>query len=300
MKRIMANKKEFQRIALETVAVIGVCAMVFAGITQTAYSVVTNQTDTVPSAYSMQALSGNSSSSLPPGYVKANYTLQVGQYSSQPTAQDISKEDAAERGAQDLWKVFGLDLNGKTIEMTYNKVTSTQPRANWTGIVTISQNQSYWFGIDAVTGEVRGTHLDKHWNENVDIGMDTSLIKNHAKYDSLAQAIAEKCQLVPGKVASVEYYGQGYSSNPSGAQNAEVLMRVKSESGQQAQLTFSRHNQEFLGVDYDCWVKEVTLMEEQLQKELQEKEATQIIIDDQPMEGAQEKSGFWLKVTSER
>jgi hypothetical protein len=288
MNRFTINKKELKRLALETAAIIGVCALVFVGITQTAYSAITNQTDMVAAAGNSQDLSGNSSSSIPAGYVKADYALQVGQYSSQPTAQDISREDAAERGAQDLWRVFGLDLSGKTIEMTYHPVTSTQPRATWTGIVTISANQSYYFDIDAVTGEVRSTHLDKYWNEGVDTGMDASLMQNHAQYDSLAKAIAEKYQLVAGRVASVEYYGQGFTTNPSGAKNADVQMRVTSESGQQAQLEFSRYNQEFLGVDYDCWVKEVTLIEKQMENNLRNRDtdATQIIIDDIGLNGA--------------
>ena len=297
MKKIFADKKEFQRIALETVAIIGVCALVFVGVTQTAFSAVTNQTATVPAAYSTQVLNGDSASGIPAGYVKADYKLQVGQYSTQPAVESISKEEAAECGAQDLWKVFGLDLSGKTIEMTYNRVTSTQPRADWTGIITIDKNLSYWFSIDAVTGEVRGTHMDKYWDENVDTGMDTSLMKNHNEYDSLAQAIAEKLQLVAGKIASVEYYGQGFTTNPAGAQNSDVSIRVTSANGQQAQLDFSRYNQEFLGVDYDCWVKEVTLMEKQMQNNQQDMDTPQIIIDDQKIEGAQEKSGFWIKVT---
>lgn len=296
MKKIFADKKEFQRIALETAAVIGVCALVFAGISQTAFSAVTNQTATVQAAYSTQVLNGGSASGIPTGYIKADYKLQVGQYSSQPAVEAISMEEAAERGAQDLWKVFGLDLNGKTIEMTYNKVTSSQLRADWTGIVTIDKNLSYFFSIDAVTGEVRVTHMDKYWDENVDTGMDTSLMKNHIEYDSLAKTITEKLQLVAGRIASVEYYGQGFTTNPAGSQNSNVSLRVTSENGQQAQLEFSRYNQEFLGVDYDCWVKEVTLMEKQIQNNQQHMDTPQIIIDDQEMEGAQEKSGFWIKV----
>jgi hypothetical protein len=299
MKKILADKKELRRLVLETAAVIGVCALVFVGVTQAAFSAVTNQTATVPAAYSTQALDGNTSSGIPAGYVKADYKLQLGQYSTQPAVEAITKEEAAERGAQDLWRVFGLDLSGKTIEMTYNKVTSTQPRADWTGIVTIDKNLSYFFSIDAITGEVRNTHKEIYWAEGGNTGMDVSLIKNYSQYESLARTITEKFQFVPGKIASVEYAGQGFCTNPSGAQNADISLRVASESGQQAQLEFSRYNQDFLGVDYDCWVKEVTLMEKQMQNNLQDmKEAPQIIIDDKEIEGAQEKSGFWIKVTT--
>lgn len=294
MKKIEVNKKELRRIVLETAATIGVCALVFAGITQTAFAVVTNQTATAPAAVSMDTAS---KSSIPAGYVKADYSVKLGQYSKQPTAKDISIDEAAERGVQDLWRVFGLDLSDKTIEMTYNEVTSTQPRADWTGIVTISKNHTYYFSIDAVTGENRATQQEKYWDQGVDISMDTSLMTNHTEFDVLAKEINKKYQFVPGTVTSVEYAGQGYATNQSGAQNSSVEIQLKSENGQQAQLSFSRHNKEFLGVAYDCWVKEAAAREKQILKEQQEKEATQIIIDDQKMEGAQESGGFWIKTT---
>lgn len=294
MKKIEVNKKELRRIVLETAATIGVCALVFAGITQTAFAVLTNQTATAPVAVSMDIAN---KSSIPAGYVKADYTVKQGQYSKQPTAKDISIDEAAERGAQDLWKVFGLDLSGKSIEMTYNEVTSTQPRADWTGIVTISDNHTYYFSIDAVTGENRVTQQEKYWDQGVDTSMDTYLLTNHTEFDVLAKEINQKYQFVPGTVTSVEYAGQGYATNRSGAQNSSVEIQVKSENGQQAQLSFSRHNKEFLGVAYDYWVKEAAAREKQILKEQQEKEATQIIIDDQKMEGAQESGGFWFKTT---
>lgn len=297
MIKFLTDRKQSRKIVLESIAVIGVCAMVFVGITQAASSAVTNQTKTVPAASNTLASSGTSKASIPAGYVKADYQVQVGQYSTQPTAKDISKEEAAELGAQNLWKVFDLDLNGRTIEMTYNAVTSTLPRADWTGIVTISKNHSYWFSIDAVTGECRTTHQEKFWDKGVDTGMDIALLKDHAEFDALAKAIAEKYQFVSGKVASVEYAGQGFSSNQAGAKNSDVEIRVKSTNGQQAQLSFSRHNKEFLGVAYDCWVKDAAAHEEQILKDQREEDSTQIIIDDQKMEGAQESGGFWLKVT---
>jgi len=293
MKKIEVNQKELRRIVLETAAIIGVCALVFAGITQAAFSAVTNQTATVPAAVSMETAG---KSSVPAGYVKADYTIELGQYSKQPTAKDISVEEAAERGAQDLWRVFGLDLSGKTIEMTYNEATSTHPRADWTGIVTISENHLYYFSIDAVTGENRVTQQEKYWDEGVDTGLDTSLLKDHTEFDALAQTINQKYQFVTGKVTSVEYAGQGFCTNPSGAKNATVEIQVKSENGQQAQLTFSRYNNEFLGVAYDCWVKESAAIEQQILNEQEKEKATQILIDDEKMEGAQPIGGFWIKV----
>lgn len=281
---------------METIAVIGVCTLVFAGITQTASSALTNQTSTV-AALNAQNYSG-STQNIPDGYVKADYKVELGQYSKQATAKDISKEGAAEIGARNLWKLFGLDLSGQTIEMTYNPATSTNLRADWAGMVTINKNHFYAFDIDAVTGECRTACQEKYWDEKVDTSMDKYLIENHAEFDSLAKAIAEKYQLVPGKVASVEYYGQGYSSGPSGGQNSQIDMRVISENGQQAQLTFSRHNKEFLGVAYDCWIKDAAQWEEQILKKQKEAEdkGTHIEIHDKDTGNG---TGFWLKVVEE-
>lgn len=296
MNKIMQNRKELWTIVLETAAIIVVCTLVFAGITKTAFSAVTNQTRTLPEISISQTVSGTSQPAIPAGYIKADYQVKLEQYSGQPEAQDISKEEAAELGAQDLWRVFGLDLDGKSIEMTYNAASSTNPRADWTGIVTISPNQSYFFSIDAVTGEHRNTHQEQFWDVDFNVGMDQSLLNNHSQYDALAITAAEKYRLVPGKVASVEYYGQGSSSNTAGAKNADIEMRVTSENGEQAQLCFSRYNQEFLGVDYDCWVKETTAMEKQMMERASTESSPTIIIDDEKMEGAQEKGGLWLKV----
>ena len=81
--------------------------------------------------------------------------------------------------------------------------------------------------------------------------------------------MAAKFHLVAGQIVAAEYYGQGYTSFKSGV-NPDITMSVKSDTGQEAHLTFSRYNQELLGVEYDPWVKDAQVYEAQMEKEMQQ------------------------------
>jgi hypothetical protein len=212
---------------------------------------------------------GAEASGTPADYVKADYQVKLAQNSEAPTAKDMSEEEAAEKGAQNLWKLFAVALDGKTIEMSYHAASARQPRAEWEGTVTIDESQSYWFTVDAVTDEYRTTGQLKYWDADLDLGMDKSLLANHAEYETLAKAAAEKYQLVPGRISSVEYVSQGYTSNHFG-KNPDIAMLVKAENGQQAQVRFSRYNKELLAVEYDGWLEDAKILEEQAMKEAQD------------------------------
>ena len=73
---------------------------------------------------------------LPDGYVKPDYQLADNDLEyyrdKKPTSADLSREAAAELGVQGLYRVFGLDMNGKTIEMAYNPAQNGH-RATWEG-----------------------------------------------------------------------------------------------------------------------------------------------------------------------
>lgn len=259
-----------KKIAIGTVAAIGICTLSFSGMTNSAKAAVVNKTESIPTTYSTTASNVNESK-VPSGYVKTDYKVKISEYSVRPTAKDMSAEDAAELGAQDIWKLFGVDMNGKTIEMRYSAVSSVQPRANWEGVVTFDKNLNYWFTVDAITGEYGTTGQNKYWSENIDTGMDKALLKNAEQYTSLAKEVAEKYQLVSGKIVSAEYDGQGYTSNNDGsAKNSDIMIMVTSENGQQAQLIFSRYNQEFLQVSYDNCVKAMKAFEEQTLNDIED------------------------------
>ncbi|HCF71518.1 MAG TPA: hypothetical protein DER33_08055 [Syntrophomonas sp.] len=262
------NLTQLKKAACGTIAVIGICALVFGGITQAAKASLVNQTETIPNTYSAIGSPGRQHE-IPAGYVKAAYQVKLSEHSGKPGAKDMSMEEAAELGAQNLWRFFGVNLDEKTIEMTYTANSSFNPRAEWEGIIFIDKIPSYSFLLDAVTGEYRSIQQSKYWSGNIDIGMDQALMENHGQYAALAKEMAAKFHLVAGQIVAAEYYGQGYTSFKSGV-NPDITMSVKSDTGQEAHLTFSRYNQELLGVEYDPWVKDAQVYEAQMEKEMQQ------------------------------
>lgn len=260
------NYNNLIKVVIGTVVAIGLCTLAFSGLTNSVKAAVVNKSEVIPTTYSATA-SDVKKSDVPKGYVKADYKVKLTESANKSTTKDISAEAAAELGVQDLWRLFGVDISGKTIEMTYHAVSSTQLRAQWLGMITVDKNLSYWFLVDAITGEHQTTGQNKYWSGDINVGFDSSLEKNPEKYTSLAKEVAEKYQLVPGKVLSAEYDGQGYIGNNDGsAKNPQIDLMVTSDKGQQAQLTFSRYNQEFLQVSYDRCVKDMKVFEEQCRK----------------------------------
>ncbi len=258
------NRNNLSKVVIGTVVAIGICTLTFSSMTKSVKAAVVNKTEIIPTTYSTTA---SDAKDVLKGYVKAAYKVTISKISCKTTKNDISAEAAAELGAQDLWRLFGVDMNGKTIEMTYHSVSSTQLRAEWLGMISVNKKLSYWFLIDAVTGECRNTSQDKYISGNINVGFDKELDKNPEQYTSLAKEVAEKYKLVSGKVVSAEYAGQGYIGNNDGsAKNPEIDILVTSDNGKQAQLTFSRYNQEFLQVSYDSCVKDMKAFEEQCRK----------------------------------
>ncbi|KNF09082.1 hypothetical protein CLPU_4c01280 [Gottschalkia purinilytica] len=289
----MIKGSNLKKVVIGTVAAIGTCTLSFSGLTQSVKAEVVNKTKIIPTAYS-SSVSKVKKSVVPLGYVKATYNVEIGEYSEKPTAKDMSAEEAAELGAQNLWKIFGVDLSGKTIEMTYSAATSDQPRAQWEGIITIDENLLYSFTVDSVTGEHRSTSQSRYWTGNINVGMDMDLVKDSSKYIALAKEAAKKYQLVSGQVVSAEYSSQSYISNDIG-KNPGISIIVKSDNGQEAQLTFSRYNQELLSVEFDSWVKEAKILEEKIEKELREKAANHIDETEQ-----QDTGNYMLKKLEEK
>lgn len=279
MKFKKVNIKNLKKVLVGTVAAIGICTMSFIGITNSVKAVVVNKTEIISTKYSATD-STLKDSNVPNGYVKAEYQVVLSKYSAKTTSKDMSAQAAAELGVQDLWRLFGVDMNGKTVEMCYTAASSTQPRALWEGIITIDKNLNYWFTVDAITGEHQTTGQNKYWSSDINVGFDKSIEKNPDKYLTLAKEVTEKYKLVSGKVVSTEYIGQGYISNNDGsAKNPQIDIMVTSDNGQRAQLTFSSYNQEFLQVSYDSCVKDMKAFEEQCRIEALEQSKNGDVID---------------------
>lgn len=96
------------------------------------------KTETIFTRYSTGSKTTNTApeNALPDGYVKPDYQLADNDLEyyrdKKPTSADLSREAAAELGVQGLYRVFGLDMNGKTIEMAYNPAQNGH-RATWEG-----------------------------------------------------------------------------------------------------------------------------------------------------------------------
>jgi len=276
MKIGMTKGKETKRIVLGSVLAITASAMVFGILGQTVKASELGKTQTVPTNYSIPY--SKPVSNVPKDYVKKDYALKlVGK--DQPTANDMKMEDAAELASQNLWRIYGVDLDGQTVEMTYEPIGDIKLRATWRAEVKISEDLIYSFAVDAVTGE---NHAAARWiyhNADIPEGMDMKLLRNNEEYQALAKEAAEKYQLVAGKVASVEYSGQGFTTNRKGNKNADISFRVTSDKGEVAQISFSRYNKELLNMEYASWIEETDLLEKRIEADM-EKMAKNINITD--------------------
>ncbi|WP_159882045.1 hypothetical protein [Paenibacillus puerhi] len=245
---------EMKTIVLGSVAAIAAATLVFGVLSQTVKGAESAKTQAVPTRYSIP-YTGAGNSDLPPDYVKKEYQVKlVGK--DQPTVNDLKLEEAAELAAQQLWRVFAVDLSDRTLEMTYNPASTTQQRAIWSVAVKISDTLLYEYALDAVTGEHHLVAKRIYHHADIPEGMDKSLITNHEEYQALAKKAAEAYRLVSDKVAAVEYISQGYQEDRAGAKNSSITLQVKSDKGEVAQLSFSRYNQELLAVEFSSWLKE--------------------------------------------
>jgi hypothetical protein len=245
------SSKGKRGIVLAAAALIGAGTILFQGLTQTAVAAEYNKSAAAPTSYVSETnpSSGTAQRNLPEGYKKANYTVKnidLDYYKNQkPTDKDMTKQDAAEIGAQALWSVYGLSLEGKAIELGYDKAHSSFPRSSWCGDVTINKKSSYSFKVDSVTGELFSVVRTRTLDKNVSVGLDLALAKNPQKYAAAAKKTAEKLNVVHGAIAAAEYNCQGYTNN-----DPDITFVVKGENGEAASMTFSRYDKALLSIGY--------------------------------------------------
>lgn len=274
MKTNRLEGKHVKKSVLAATMIIGASTMMFQGFTKVAAATEYNKTNVVPTSYvsHMDQSSSTAKSELPKGYKKANYTIQnidLEYYRNQtPTSKDMAKKDAAEIGAQALWSVYGLSLEGQAIEMGYQSATNDLPRSRWYADVLINGERSYSFEVDSVTGDLFAVTRSRTLDKNVSVAYDAALAKNPQKYAALAKKTAEKLNVVQGAVASVEYNCQGYSNN-----DPDITFNIKGENGEGASMTFSRYDKALLAVSYNAEYKYTVKYMKQLEQKAQEKSA---------------------------
>lgn len=253
MKTNRSEGKYVKKSVLAAAMIIGASTMMFQGFTQVAAAAEYNKTNTVPTSYVsyMDQSSSTAKNSLPEGYKKANYTVRdidLEYYRNQtPTSKDMAKKDAVELGAQALWSVYGLSLEGQVVEMGYQSATDSIPRSTWYADVLINGERSYSFEVDSVTGDLFAVIHSRTLDKNVSVAYDAALAKNPQEYAVLAKKTAEKLKVVHGAVASVKYNCQGYGNN-----DPDITFDIKGENGEVATMTFSRYDKALLAVGYNA------------------------------------------------
>jgi len=276
MKTLNTKRKSFAKTVIAAAVMIGSTTALFQGLTQVAAANEIGKKDIIPTSYAAVSYPAAGSlqsaqESAPKGYVKPTYTVVDNSLEAyrdrKPTANDISREEAAEVGVQALWSVFGLDLNGKTIEMGYNPAED-MVRAKWTGEYWIDGQSGpdhpvYGFTIDAVTGELHGIRDSRTLKENVSVGFDGALAQNPQEYEALAKRVAEQYNAVHGAVKSAEYASQGVTGN-----DPTISIRVSGENGEQAQISFSRYDKALLSIAFDSWCKEADAIAQKIEEEM--------------------------------
>lgn len=241
------KNRRFAVIAAGVLAVSGIGAGIFSMMAESTVQAGAKEAEAIPTSYHVPA--EVSVPEIPKEKETANYQVRMSELNTgEPTAIDLTMEEAAALGVNYLEEIMEFDAEGADVYMMYNSGTITFPRAFWSGDVRfgeeIKTDEDTWnFFIDAVTGELFMLGCTETLDVDVPLGYDASLEKDHAVYAEASRKLAERCNLVGGPVKSVEYGCQGYGSN-----NPDITMEVYGENGQQANITFSRYNQRLLGI----------------------------------------------------
>ncbi len=181
-----------------------------------------------------------------------NYTLSMDSLNTgTPADTDLTMEEAAEIGAGYLKEIYGLDLNGAYVYMSYYPGTQTFPRPFWSADVLFEKEQkpesTRWdYMVDAVTGELFDISHARQLGVSVPLCIDAALEKDYGQYAELAKKKVAECKLIDGSVNRVEYNCQGYQCN-----DPTITVDVIGENGEIVNMTFSRYDQAFLGLFTD-------------------------------------------------
>lgn len=272
------KQKNILKLTAATFAIIGTGTILFNSAAEITLAANDGKVETVTTSYQV---SDSSETALPKSEIKEESSRKVNYYVSMdslntetPTDVDLTMEEAAEAGTQYLRNIFGLDLEGAYVYMSYCSGTETFPRAFWSGNVLFQKEQTpestgWTYMMDAVTGELFNIGYDRQLDVNVPLGYDAALEKNYSIYAELAKKKTEECKLIDGPVDRVEYNCQGYSGN-----DPTITVDVIGKNGEIVNMSFSRYDQMFLGFitdtsrkvtesALDCAVGEVVTIEEE-------------------------------------
>ena len=253
------KQKNILKMTAATFAIIGAGTILFNSAAEMTLAANNGKVEKIPISYQV---AGSLKTTLPKvtengrnkesGSVKVNYTLSLDSLNTgTPTDTDLTMEEAAEAGRQYLGNLFGLDLEGAYVYMSYYPGTETFPRAFWSGDVLFQKEQKpestrWTYMIDAVTGELFNICYARQLDVKVSLGYDKALEKDYSIYAELAKKKVKKCKLIDSPIERVEYNCQGYSGN-----NPTIAVDVIGKNGEIVNMDFSRYDQTFLGLITD-------------------------------------------------
>ena len=253
------KQKNILKLTAATFAIIGAGTILFNSAAEVTLAANNGKVVKVPTSYQV---ADSLETTLPKvtedgkdkesGSVKVNYTLSLDSLNNgTPTDTDLTIEEAAEAGRQYLGNIFGLDLEGAYVYMSYCPGTETFPRAFWSGDVLFQKEQKpestrWTYMIDAVTGELFNICYARQLDVKVSLGYDKALEKDYSIYAQLAKKKVKKCKLIDSPIERVEYNCQGYSGN-----NPTIAVDVIGKNGEIVNMDFSRYDQTFLGLITD-------------------------------------------------
>lgn len=251
-----SDQSRFTGLKLLTSSAVFMCAaaLLFNGLIQTAAAAELGRKDVIPTSYSVPPVT-KVQNTVPDGYVKANYMVVQDflEYfkDKQPTGKDLQMNDAAEKGAQMLWELFGLNAENATFYMGYDPGTQMFPRAFWAGDVRKGSSRKpgdtgYTFTIDAVTGEWFGCAYSRKLSVKADLGYDKALEANPQQYLDLARALVEQHGLLDSGISKIVYESQGYNNN-----DPDLSVYVHGTKGEKILISFSRYDQCLKGISFD-------------------------------------------------
>jgi len=252
------NKRNgsFPAIAAAVLAVSGIGAGIFSMMAEGTVQASMVEAEKIPASYHVPA--ANEAPEVPEEGAEVTYHVHTSEFNrEEPTAIDLSMEEAAALGVKYLEEIMDFDAAGADVYMDYSGGTITFPRAFWSGDVRFGKQEktdedTWGFFIDAVTGELFMISHSEALDVDVPLGYDSSLEKECGAYTEAARELAERCNLVGSPVADAVYGSQGYGGN-----NPDISIEVTGENGQRAIITFSRYNQKLLGIITDA-SREVT------------------------------------------
>jgi cation transport regulator ChaB len=249
------NKKELTKSMIKAMGLIGVCTLSFNYSTQLLKASEINHDKSIATTYDVVALTSNIKTTIPENYVKANYKVAFHKIRDEEARKkDLSIEQAAELVARELWRVYQLDLEGKTIEMSISLGFET-----WEGEVNISPEEVYFVAINSTSGETYTVAVEETGKTNNNQLRERISDEEREKRANDAEIIIEKdllsiiervkqkiesTQLLQGKIVDCQYNFTSCSSFGT----IEHLFYIKTDKGQEVSVLFSEEHSRILRI----------------------------------------------------